>query len=51
MGSKRSRKLSDGEKRLLKGQFDRGKMDLWVKWSGMDTKFVKKKGFQTLIVQ
>ena len=26
----------------LKGRFDQGKMDLWVKWSGMDTKFVKK---------
>ena len=47
MGSKRSRKLSDADKRLLKGQFERGKMDIWVKWSGMDIKFVSNKGFET----
>ena len=47
MGSNRSRKLSNGDTRFLKGRFFQGKMDLWVKWSGMDTKFVKNKGFQT----
>ena len=46
-GVERSRKILDGDTRLLKGRFDQGKMDLKVKWSGMDTKFVKNKGFQT----
>ena len=47
MGSKRSRKLLGGDTRLLKGRFERGKMDLWVTWSEMDIKLVNKKGFQT----
>ena len=40
-------KASNGDTRYVKGRFDRGKMDLKVKWIGMDTKFVKNKGFQT----
>ena len=47
MGSKRLRKLQMMIQVMLKGRFDQGKMDLKVKLSGMDTKFVKKKGFQT----
>ena len=46
-GVEKVKKASDGDTRLLKGRFDQGKMDLWVKWSGIDTRFVKNKGFQT----